>query len=200
MRRTAGMTLLEVLIANAIFLLLLGAVFLIYAQGSSAWRKGAIQAELLQQLQVISLRVGSNLEQSIYSSLTVTPSGDAVSFLVSAGSSSIDPQTGYPSWSSYEIFYHKGQELLQRDVPLSPSARERTRPGPIEGYSPDAGGPQPLTAYLKGGRVVARRIKSFRVEHIPTTQLIRLTAMAEIEPLHQDRPEKSTLSTLVRLR
>lgn len=197
------MTLVEILVAAAILSLLLLAILGIYVMGSKVFYRTDVQSELVSALQVTSARLGRDLRQSVYASLSITPDGRALSCLLPAdpeGTVEFD-QEGEVEWQSYAIWYHDAatDRVFRRQLPLLPGARQRREPGPLEKYNP-GGGARPLRDYLLEGQLVARSISGFRASVPAGTRRLQLSLVALKQAYGKDEPERMMLRTSVRPR
>ena len=144
----------------------------VYVMGHSAARQADALAELGWSLQLVAARLSKAVQHSAANSLSVTPAALScqvasdrlrqVRFETHAG--------GGLCWPRYEIFWWEQATrlVLWRELEVAPGAPERTLPAPLG---------QPLTAYLSGGQVVSRNIRTFRVSQ--QGRLVRLEFEAE---------------------
>lgn len=198
-KRSTGLTLVEVLLALTIFSILLSAIFFIFRFGLSAWHKTTTKNELLQQSQILNVRLSRELQRSSLSSLSSNPVAGVVAFLSpldSDGRFVLDTQ-GRPDWQEYVVYYLNKTEhvVYRRQVPLVAGAAERRVPTPIEDYNPGSGA-LALSAYANGGRPVARFVDEFEptIFPAPISQL-SWRLVLERQRYGSERPER--LSTTV---
>lgn len=189
------------MIAAGLFGILMTLMVGAFSMGSKTWRKADEQAEVLQNLQVVSTRLSREMERSVYQSLSIASGNDALSFL-----SALDPNGqfamdagGNTQWQKYIIFYYDSgaDEVLFREVPLVGGSAEIMTPGPIESYN-DGTGAKPLANYLNSGRPLARGVTQFLVGRAGA-QLVTLQLAAE-KQFGTRKPTTASLRSSVHLR
>jgi hypothetical protein len=151
----------------------------------------------MSEIQVATNRLTRDIESSVAAGITIDPTHQACSMLSAAGDTSgheLQPN-GDLTWKKYVIYYLENQELARRELVLGASAPQRITPTPIESYDP-GGGAQQLSAYLSGGRVVARRLTRFETESLPNFS-IRMRLAVESPATARTRAQKITLESVV---
>jgi len=112
----SGLTLLEVILATAIFSILTGIIFYIFSVSSGGWLKARKTVEIQESAQILLVRIEKLISSSAIESIEVTnhtisgtpDPNDAISFL-----SALDPATGRTEydtsgemrWKKFVIFY-----------------------------------------------------------------------------------------------
>lgn len=171
-----GVTLLEVLIASAVMLIIVGAVFFLYVTGTRAWLVGRGQADLLQELLVVQGQVERDVSSSIYASLSIGPGNASFSVLsgqLPAGDYQVS--NGVVEWQKYLVFYLDPEKQVRRlEVPLVATAPQRISAQPIDSYD-DGSGPRPISAYLSGGKILGRHVANLTVTCSPVTRVVSVT-------------------------
>lgn len=155
--------------------LLMTAIFGSFRMGLNAFHKTSAKNELNQELQILHRRMLAELEVSSISSVSVTPSGNAISFLSPLdpdGQFQLDNQ-GRPKWQRYVIYYHDSvnKKIFRRVLelpksPPGPTISEHRVPTPIEYYDPGSGR-NSLSFYTTGGQKVTDLVEEFDVEMRP---------------------------------
>ncbi len=128
MKRPAGFTLLESLVASSIFLLMSAGLFMIFRTGASLWLKSDANAEVLGKLQTVSARIGREAENSLFDSLAIAStksprSQHGCSFLSARnndGQLDYHPSQLLPDWKRALVFYFdkKDRRVYRRDIIL----------------------------------------------------------------------------------
>ena len=178
--------------AGSLLLLLIGSMFAIFQQGSSAWRKTEATSDLGNELQKITVVLEREVERSCYTSLSLDPPGAATACSVltpvNDQGQTVLSTTGYPVWQAYKVFYYDApnKQVCLRTVPLAPASPEANSPEPIELY--DAGGLQPLSTYRNGGRPLARFVEAF--SFTPTQGMLVLTIQGQKKRYGRSVPEQ----------
>jgi len=203
----SGFTIVEVLTVISVFGILVTAIFSIFNMGLSAFHKTTTKNELLQEAQITNVKLSADLERSTLSSLSCDasdPEQGIAAFLTALDDDEkfITDNRGRPVWQKYLVYYldDSTNEMYRREVPVLPTAPQRTVPTPIEFYN-GGGGPATLLSYRNGGRAISRFIQKFEPDELPApvSQLTwRLTL--ERERYGSERPESLTTNVAIRLR
>jgi hypothetical protein len=87
--------------------MLLTAIFWLYSSGAAAWGKADDKIEVLRELQLATTRMERQIEQSIYSTLTIQAAPPAVSFAsADDDSGAFATQVDQALWQRYRIIYY----------------------------------------------------------------------------------------------
>lgn len=157
MRRSAGFSVAEALVALSVLALLTGMIALVYRTGSESWQRMDRRAAASQSALLAADKVATEVEQSVYDSLSIGAGGRAAAFLSafdpSAGVFAFDASNGRPVWQRYVVLYHDpaSAELRKVEVPLATATQTAQ---PLDS----------LEDHLAGGRVLARGITSLTFE------------------------------------
>jgi hypothetical protein len=158
---------MEMIVVMSIFGVLMVSLFAIFQIGLSAWRKADVKNELLQSVQVASIRVSKEVERTAFESLSAESADQILAFLSPLDDDGrfVHTPNGKPLWQRYVVYYRDNveQKLMRREITLDPAAPERQNPAPLE--EADFGsGPQPLDSYRVDGQPVAFHIADFTPE------------------------------------
>ncbi|MCE7869253.1 hypothetical protein DYH09_02625 [bacterium CPR1] len=191
------MTVMEVLVASAVMLMVVSMVFVVYVNGARAWHRGAGQADLLQDLQVVQGQMHREIASSVYESFSADAPHRAFSLLSArldgGGFQVLD---GEVEWQRYVIFYLDlpSRELRRAELKLPPGAPQRTAPGPIESYDPGTG-PRPLADYCTGGRVIGRDLTELTVKSLAAGRILNIEVRGERQRSDGQGMERIVLPT-----
>lgn len=177
--KNKGVSVIELLLASALVGLVTTMVFAAYWQGLRALFKGRDQSELLTQLQLSSKRIATAMSQGSFVSVSMdnvnlpgpARRSDAVSFLTAYdinGTPRLNGTTA-PDWTAYLVFYHNDTEkrIMKNRIDLRAGSPQNRFPSPIDRYF-NGTARQPITAYRRDGTIVARNIRSFGIDLLPT--------------------------------
>lgn len=135
-RRTAGATLIDILVASFVLGLLTTMLFALFRTGIVGLKKVENQSELLRELQLLSLKISRELQESSFRSLSVSPDGHTVAFLSAddANDNFQMDEFGRPLWQKFILYHFDATESVVRrtEVPY---------------LSPEPGSPQTLEVY-----------------------------------------------------
>ena len=159
-KRRQGFTLIELTIAGAMFLGLLGLLLFTNHQSMRAMLKGTTQSDFLQSTQVLAKMLSRHVQFASPASLSLAADGSGMAFLSAEndqGDFQFDPALSQAIWQKYQILYWDSTEeeirQAEQDVRGFP---EQTNPGPIENW--DAA--QPIETYFTDGKPVLRNVTS----------------------------------------
>ncbi len=115
MKLSRGFTLVEALVAAGIFVLLFGAIIMIFMSSSDSWQTSSVQLQLQQELRTAMSRMRSDLSQGGVSTITDVPANGnwyvAITFKQTNGVSG-----GNISWPSDTTHYALSGTQLERTV------------------------------------------------------------------------------------
>jgi hypothetical protein len=196
-KRRNAFTVLEVMLAAALFLVLSVALLNLFRYASRAALQGSTRAGLVQQTNAACHRFAREVERSLYESTSCSASiFSCLSAVDQSGRFLYDAPTRQPRWQRYLVFYvdtvHRQFRL--RSVPVTGTATE-TSPAPIEMFPPAA----PLSSYASGGQAIAQEIYAceFRVN---PEGLVQFWVGGEARRRDRAQPEVFVQSTTVKFR
>lgn len=171
-------SLLEAVLGCLLMSILSAVCFSALRGGMWATQRGALQAEVVQNAQVMLASLSACLQSGTLPGLTIETGGAAFSVLDSqpqSGARTYDA-SGRVVWERYNIAYFSAAEktLRIRYLPLIGSAPERLTPGPLPSYNGGSGA-QPLSSYLHDGQVVGRNLSACQFNLEGSRVVIRFT-------------------------
>jgi hypothetical protein len=87
--------------------MLLTAIFWLYSSGAAAWGKADDKIEVLREMQLATTRMEQQIEQSIYSTLSIQAAPPAVSFAsADDASGSFTTNVDLAVWQRYIVVYY----------------------------------------------------------------------------------------------
>ena len=150
----------------------------------------------MSEIQVAANRLTRDIEGSAASCISIDSSLNAAGLISAVGDPSgytLQPN-GDLIWQKYVVYYLHNQELFRREIALGAGDPQRLNPTVIENYDP-GGGSQALSAYLSGGRILARRLTRFELETLSNFS-VRMRMAVETPATARTRAQKITLESV----
>lgn len=179
-----GFSIAELIVSSGLLVILVVLIGALHLTSHKAHSKTSVSQEMTGDGSLITRLLGSELQRSAYTSVSVEPDGKAICFLAStrADGTVLFNSAGHQIWDHWVIFYWQGEELRRREFPWVDGPTVRENPATIE-----AATGIPLAAYLTGeGKTLSRQVELFQIEVSTSDQLVsyRLSLQSRTDSAH----------------
>jgi type II secretory pathway pseudopilin PulG len=206
-RDKRGITIIEMLVVMLLLSILFYYIFKLLEPGLRVWRQSDTKVNLQQNTLVGIYRLKNELKESNQNTVTIRKyaiaidrMGDCVSFasarnekgelILQTGSTN----AGDPQWQKFVIYYHDNKSRLRRFVTDSYAGYKQADGMRINCEPRDIARIDDVVR----DKVVARFIKSFRIDYVPNFNDWKGIINMELNALHDDPNPRERFSTSLR--
>lgn len=196
--RKQGATLVDILIASILLGLLTAILFSLLKSGTVALRKVENQSELLRELQLLSLKISQEAQESNFASLSVSADETMVAFLSAKDSNGVfqADNFGRPLWQKFVVYYHDVSDntIRRTEVPHSSTS-------PLNAVTLEVSSGGAITDFSGFGNptTLAHNVTSCKWKAI-SPGLLNFEFHAEKKRFQAEGMEQKSFSSTVRLR